>query len=62
MGARPRRGPTRLVLLCQDLTGYRHLTRLISRAYLEGQQRGVPIVQKAWLEGASDGLIALSGA
>jgi len=53
--------PTRLVLLCQDLTGYRHLTRLISRGYLEGQQRGVPIVQKAWLEGASEGLIALSG-
>ncbi|NJN47234.1 MAG: PHP domain-containing protein, partial [Candidatus Competibacteraceae bacterium] len=53
--------PSRLVLMCQDLMGYRHLTRLISRAYLEGQQRGVPIVQKAWLEGASEGLIALSG-
>jgi len=35
-----RRGeePTRLVLLCQNLTGYHNLTRLVSRSYLEGQQ------------------------
>ena len=29
--------PTRLVLLCQDDRGYRNLTRLVTRSYLEGQ-------------------------
>ncbi len=53
--------PTRLVLLCQNLTGYRHLTRLVSRGYLEGQQRGVPVLDYAWLHGNTEGLIALSG-
>ncbi len=53
--------PSRLVLLCQNLDGYRHLTRLVSRGYLEGQQHGVPILNYAWLKGNTDGLIALSG-
>ena len=44
-------GPCRLVLLCQNLSGYRHLTRLVSRSFLEGQQRGVPVIDYAWLEG-----------
>jgi len=54
--------PSRLVLLCQDYQGYRNLTRLVSRAYLEGQQRGTPILPVDWLDGMTDGLIALSGA
>ncbi|HAS51770.1 MAG TPA: DNA polymerase III subunit alpha, partial [Gammaproteobacteria bacterium] len=58
---RPGGEPTRLVLLCQNLTGYRHLTQLVSRTYLEGQQRGIPILDYAWLKGQTDGLIALSG-
>ncbi len=53
--------PARLVLLCQNLIGYRHLTRLVSRSYLEGQQRGLPVIDHAWLAGNTDGLIALSG-
>jgi DNA polymerase-3 subunit alpha len=53
--------PGRLLLLCQDDDGYRNLTRLISRGYQEGQHGGVPMLDYAWLEGASDGLIALSG-
>src|SRR5215510_4214437 len=32
--------PTRLVLLCQNTLGYRNLTQLVTRSYLEGQQRG----------------------
>ena len=52
--------PSRLVLLCQDDTGYKNLTQLVSRSYLEGQQRGIPILQRDWLEGFTDGLIALS--
>ncbi len=53
--------PARLVLLCQNLAGYRHLTRLVSRGYLEGQQRGVPVIDHHWLRGNTEGLIALSG-
>lgn len=53
--------PSRLVLLCQDDAGYKNLTHLISRSYLEGQHRGMPILQRDWLDGFTDGLIALSG-
>ncbi len=52
--------PARLVLLCQNLAGYRHLTRLVSRGYLEGQQRGAPVLDHRWLRGNTEGLIALS--
>lgn len=53
--------PTRVVLLCQNNVGYKNLTQLVSRSYTEGQHRGIPILQPAWLEEHSDGLIALSG-
>ena len=54
--------PYELVLLCQDIHGYRNLTRLISRMYLEGQHRGAPMVDRSWLdERSTEGLIALSG-
>ena len=52
--------PDRIVLLCQNRTGYLNLTRLITRAYVEGQHLGQPRVEKAWFDGAADGLIALS--
>ncbi len=55
------RDPARLVLLCQDDIGYRHLLELVSRSYTEGQTDGRPIIQRAWLQAASGGLIALSG-
>ncbi len=58
-----RQEPARLTLLSQSLGGYRNLTRLITRAYLEGQRRGVPLVDRSWLTRESTaGLIALSGA
>src|SRR5579863_6174511 len=51
----------RLSLLCQSETGYRNITRLVSRAYLEGQQRGVPWVDPRWLSPENvAGLVALS--
>ncbi|WP_372878297.1 DNA polymerase III subunit alpha [Spongiibacter marinus] len=49
-----------LCLLVQNETGYRNLTELISRAYLEGQWQGKPYVYRSWIEQANDGLIALS--
>jgi DNA polymerase III subunit alpha len=58
-----RQAPTRLTLLCQSQGGYRNLARLLTRAYLEGQQRGTPRIERGWLSAASlEGLIALSGA
>lgn len=53
--------PSRLTLLVQDRVGYLNLSRLITRSYTEGQHRGQPRIQRAWLEGNTDGLIALSG-
>ena len=54
--------PARVVFLCQNLAGYRRLTQLVTRSYLEGQQRGVPMLERGWLEpGALAGLIVLSG-
>ncbi len=50
-----------LVLLCQNNTGYLHLTQLISQSYLEGQASGRPVLQRDWLAAASSGLLALSG-
>ncbi|MEZ5479383.1 MAG: DNA polymerase III subunit alpha [Thiolinea sp.] len=50
-----------MILLCQDNTGYRNLTRLISRAYTEGQVLGEPRVKKSWIIELSEGVIALSG-
>jgi len=60
-GERP--APTRLTLICQSQSGYRNLARLLTRAYLEGQERGTPCIARGWLSAASlEGLIALSGA
>ncbi|MDT8388283.1 MAG: DNA polymerase III subunit alpha [Thiogranum sp.] len=53
--------PFRLVLLCKNAEGYKHLTELVSRTYLEGQHQSVPMLRPEWLEGYSAGLIALSG-
>ncbi len=50
-----------LCLLAQNDTGYRNLTKLISRAYLEGQQQGVAYIYRSWLAELAEGVIALSG-
>ena len=54
--------PYRLILLCQDNTGYRNLSELLTRAYIEGQRRGQPHADFDWLTRENmGGLIALSG-
>ncbi|MFU8797177.1 MAG: DNA polymerase III subunit alpha [Gammaproteobacteria bacterium] len=53
--------PFYITLLCQNQTGYRNLTRLISRAYLKGQEQGFPQVQREWLFELAEGLIVLAG-
>jgi DNA polymerase-3 subunit alpha len=54
--------PFRLLLLCQSNAGYLRLCDLLTRAYLENQNRGRPEIRKEWLQGGTEGLIALSGA
>jgi DNA polymerase III subunit alpha len=54
--------PSRIVFLCQNLVGYRHLTQLVTRSFLEGQQRGPPMLERSWLQrDVLQGLIVLSG-
>ncbi|HBA34274.1 MAG TPA: DNA polymerase III subunit alpha, partial [Gammaproteobacteria bacterium] len=50
-----------IVLLCLNDEGYQNLTRLVSRSYQAGQQAGRAIIQRSWLVGQTEGLIALSG-
>ncbi|HHL40202.1 MAG TPA: DNA polymerase III subunit alpha [Deltaproteobacteria bacterium] len=52
-------GTYHLVLLVKDLTGYRNLCKLVSRAYLEGFYYK-PRIDKELLREYSEGLIALS--
>jgi DNA polymerase-3 subunit alpha len=52
---------SRFVLLCRHHAGYLNLVRLVSRSYTEGQHHGHPVIDRSWLEGETDGLIALSG-
>ena len=54
--------PFSMVLLCQNLQGYRNLTQLVTRTYLEGQHRGVPMANVEWFSREDTmGIIALSG-
>ncbi|MCP5214231.1 MAG: DNA polymerase III subunit alpha [Pseudomonadales bacterium] len=54
--------PAVFTLLAQNRAGYANLTKLISRAHLEGQRQGLALIKFEWLREASEGLIALSGA
>ena len=54
--------PNRMTLLCKDPAGYQNVANLVTRAWLEGQDRGVPLLARDWLTREStSGLIALSG-
>ena len=56
------RAPSRIVFLCQNLAGYRNLTQLVTRSFLEGQRRGAPMLERSWLHSDMlQGLIVLSG-
>ena len=53
--------PDQIVLLCQNEEGYRNLTALVSKAFLESDPLAGPQVTLDALEGRSAGLIALTG-
>ncbi len=50
-----------VTVLAMNEKGYFNLIQVISRGFIEGQQLGKPIIQRAWLEAANDGLIVLLG-
>jgi DNA polymerase III subunit alpha len=64
-GPRAANAPTlerpRIVLLAARESGYRSLMRLNSRAFLETEPNEQPHLKLAWLDGETDGLIALTG-
>ncbi len=53
--------PDKLVILAQNETGYGHLIKLVSQAYLETAAGEIPQVALADFDSFSDGLIALTG-
>ncbi|WP_029573130.1 DNA polymerase III subunit alpha, partial [Pseudomonas syringae] len=53
---------SRISLLAMNAQGYRNLTELISRGFIEGQRNGQIVIQRQWVAQASEGVIALSAA
>ncbi len=51
-----------LCFLVQNQEGYKNLTELISKTYLEGQRLGKSYARKEWIEEYQNGLLCLSGA
>ena len=52
---------SKVVLLAQNMAGYRNITRLVSRSYQEGQTNERAVIQRDWLFESSEGVIVLSG-
>ncbi|KNC06285.1 DNA polymerase III subunit alpha [Pseudomonas coleopterorum] len=56
-------GPlSRISLLAMNAVGYRNITELISRGFIDGQRNGQVIVERQWVAEASEGVICLSAA
>ncbi|WP_191485439.1 DNA polymerase III subunit alpha [Pseudomonas sp. FEN] len=53
---------SRISLLVMNALGYRNLTELISRGFIDGQRNGMIIIEREWVAEASEGLIMLSAA
>ena len=53
--------PWQLTLLCRDREGYLSLSRLLSRAWMEGHRHDGVVVRPQWLQEANAGLFALAG-
>ncbi|MFK8068131.1 MAG: DNA polymerase III subunit alpha [Gammaproteobacteria bacterium] len=58
----PDNDPTNFVVLCQNNEGYKNLSSLITKAHLDGQDTGIPVIKWEWLKEYAQGLIILSGA
>ena len=53
--------PDQIILLAKDETGYGHLLKLVSKAFLETDAGETPQVPLSLLESLAEGLIALTG-
>ncbi|MGY1457434.1 DNA polymerase III subunit alpha [Luteimonas sp. A534] len=53
--------PATLTLLCRDHAGYLSLSRLLTRAWMEGQRHDGVVVRPQWLREVHGGLFALAG-
>jgi DNA polymerase III subunit alpha len=53
--------PSRVTLLCQHREGYLNLSRLLTRAYLDGHHGDYVAAQPQWLQEHSSGLILCAG-
>src|SRR5918993_4053239 len=54
--------PTRMTVLCRDRDGYLSLSRLLTRAWMEGHRSdGGVVVRPDWLRDANTGLFLLAG-
>ncbi len=53
--------PARLTLLCQDRAGFLSLSRLITRAFLEGHRGDFVAIKSDWLLADHAGLILIAG-
>ncbi|MGY4815441.1 DNA polymerase III subunit alpha [Pseudomonas chlororaphis subsp. piscium] len=53
---------SRISLLVMNAAGYRNLTELISRGFIDGQRNGQIIIEREWVAEAAEGLIMLSAA
>lgn len=51
----------RMTLLAMNNKGWRNLTEVVSRGYIEGQQLSIPCVKKEWILEQDAGMIALLG-
>jgi len=52
-------GRSKILLLCQNLTGYRNLTKIIAKAYLNNLVDGIPVINRRWFLSLSEGLIVI---
>jgi DNA polymerase-3 subunit alpha len=48
-------------LLAMNITGYKNITQLISKAYLQGHIQHQVVVQQSWMAEHAEGIIVLSG-
>jgi DNA polymerase-3 subunit alpha len=52
---------SRLTVLCRDHQGYLTLSRLLTRAWMEGQRHDGVVLRPEWLRDSNAGLFALAG-
>lgn len=51
--------PVRLILLCKNLSGYRKLSKLVSRSFTDGYNNTLPVIDYSWLAGNTEEIIAI---